>query len=340
MKKIVLFVVSLLICFSCQKKGNDTVSLKIDCRLTGEVLLAGGNHCRFHDLAIVGDYYIFLSNQGDTLISVYSRHDMSFIGAGMQEGEPSVRLYPSFVHYNYAEREEKNRISVWNNTLRRIDQYDLRKTDDTVFTPVASTSFDKKMIESRFPLITEEETYAVGLTPNPGTIFFSFHPRTGFYHVPAYPLIPHLDYRRTRSNPHASAICVNEEKGVIVAAARYINIVNFYDLNGDMIKPMPYGDSFIFPEFDPSGEVHNVEKSIKCFLDISCSMNYVYCLYDGSSNYSTLSTILVFNWEGMHIRNLQVDRSIRNLQVDADDRYLITLAENEEEGRDVVRYKL
>ena len=67
---------------------------------------------------------------------------------------------------------------------------------------------------------------------------------------------------------------------------------------------------------------------------------YVYCLYSGSKNFSGKSKIVIFQWDGKHVRTWESDRSIRSIAVDEDDKYILAIVSKENGGQDVIRYEL
>lgn len=78
----------------------------------------------------------------------------------------------------------------------------------------------------------------------------------------------------------------------------------------------------------------------KCFIDIFGTDQYVYCLYDGSADFSNLSTLLVLSWDGQLKKRLNFDRSIKRIAVDPSDRFLVALALDESGALDVVKYSI
>ena len=120
---------------------------------------------------------------------------------------------------------------------------------------------------------------------------------------------------------------------------RFVNLILFYDLEGSLTQVTSFGKSKILPLQKGENQV-DVINSTKCFIDIYGTPKYVYCLYNGASDFSKASTIVVFKWDGTHISTLKSDRFLRNIAVDKDDNYVVALASRSDGGTDVVKYKL
>jgi hypothetical protein len=83
----------------------------------------------------------------------------------------------------------------------------------------------------------------------------------------------------------------------------------------------------------------DIYNSLKCFIYIFGTDEHVYCLYDGSYDYTAESLIVVFDWEGNHIGTLKADRCLKQIAVNNSETEITALAANDSYGRDVVVYK-
>lgn len=341
MKNYLLLAVCLVLCLSCNRKKEKeafqsfSVPVEIKTELKGSVVLKGDSTCIFHDLGIREDYLALLSHYGDTLIRFYRLSDIKLHQYGLRNTERSPFEHPSFIDYDYRIEGKRNNFSVWDNDDSSIRHYSLGKPQMDFFSYHLTDP-----VHGFHALVTPDELYGVAYLPHQASVFYSYNSRTGYYWVPGYPNILGLDIRNMKQNVYAANLCIHPQKGVIVAALRYINTINFYDLNFDMTKARAFGEVYIFPEIQPDKQSINIEKSTKCFIDIASTDKYIYCLYDGSDNYSVSSTVIILDWEGNHIRNIKVDRSLRKIVVEKSDKFLMALAGNEEETFDVVKYEL
>jgi len=127
---------------------------------------------------------------------------------------------------------------------------------------------------------------------------------------------------------------------VIVAALRFIDCINFYDLNCDMTSSISFADYYTIPVADITNTYLDAENSKKCFIDICCSDKYVFCLFDGTTDFTGNSIIYVFDWQGKQKAVLQADRNLRKIAIEKAGDYLLALSPDEEGGRNVIKYNL
>lgn len=345
MKKYIPVICLLTTAFiSCQKektrKTFQSGSIPtLTVHVSGEVIYKGGDDCHFYDIAITDDYYAFLNHYSDTLVQVFRQKDMSPYKIGLREEKEPLFAFPSFIKKNYKSKA-KNHIEVWDNNSFSIKEMGL---DDNKNNPVISYSvipFSKEVIPCSNIHLTEKEFCATPYLSIKDMVFYSYNRETGYYYVPPYPVIPNINPAHSDINPYVGCISVSEEKNRIVAALRYINTVNFYDLNCDIFNASAFGDTYVFPEYDAISNFFNLERSRKCFIDICSTDKYIYCLYDGTVDFSASSIIVIFDWDGNHIRNLQTNKNIRQIAVDASDTYIMAIISNETGTRDILKLEL
>ena len=147
-------------------------------------------------------------------------------------------------------------------------------------------------------------------------------------------------YRSCKHVAYLPNLCVNERQNSVVAALRFFNQIDFYDLKGTYQRSFTYGKEPIVPLLKKNDTQVDVLGTTKCFIDIFGTDQYVYCLYDGSADFSNLSTLLVLSWDGQLKKRLNFDRSIKRIAVDPSDRFLVALALDESGALDVVKYLL
>lgn len=348
MKQLCFFLACLASFISCKDaktKGAfelQKVSTEATGEIRGEVILPAAGIRNYYDVAITDDYFAFMDYDSDTLLQVVRKSDLSLTRIGLRERDTFRISYPSFAKYDFKNKGKKNAITIWENELSRLNRIDLDSnpsgsivTPDTI--PLISVSQSAECTNS---CITQHDTYSVAFNPGKPSVFFSWNPSNGQYRVPPYPEIDVPMPNDVRNRAFASDLVVNEEKGVIVAALRFINSVQFYNLNCDRTQAVSFGDYYIVPIADITGEHLDGERSTKCFIDVCSSDQYVYCLYDGSTDFTNNSLIYIFDWNGKHQDTLQTDRSLRKIATDKSGKYILGLAANLEGGRDVVKYTL
>ena len=104
-------------------------------------------------------------------------------------------------------------------------------------------------------------------------------------------------YRSCKHVAYLPNLCVNERQNSVVAALRFFNQIDFYDLKGTYQRSFTYGKEPIVPLLKKNDTQVDVLGTTKCFIDIFGTDQYVYCLYDGSADFSNLSTLLVLSWD-------------------------------------------
>ena len=344
-----LFLLSILFlvvsCSGDRSKGsvkNHQIKTTITGELSREIVFQGNNRHNYYDIAITDDYYAFMDYYSDTLLQVRNKEDFSLHQIELREKDTFVISSPHFTKYDFTCNKMKNGISVWDNDSHSLKRINLDATQAAPLVTVNSTSsFEFTPGDGCTNCcITPDKTYAVMFNPDRSQVFYSADKTGGLYKVPPYPVIkvPMIDDVRRRA--FASDLVVNEEKGVIVAALRFIDSVNFYDLNGNMTDAISFADYYSIPVADITNKYMDAEHSKKCFIDICCSDQYVFCLFDGSTDFTGNSVIYVFDWDGKHKATLQADHNLRKIATEKSGKYLLALSPNEQGGRDVVRYNL
>lgn len=347
MKQLLCLLACLSLFFSCsqsKKKGGAKtykVSTDITEKLSGEVIFAGHNTHNYYDIAITDDYYAFMDYYSDTLLQVRDKKDFSLYQIEKREREHFIISHPSFTKYDYINKDKKNAITIWDNDSHTLKRIDLNQTQASPCVSVESSS----LLEydpgngSANCCLTQSKLYAVSFNSSKAQVFYS-NGATRQYAIPPYPGITVSMPDDVRRKAYASDLVINEEKGVIVAALRFVDCVNFYNLNCEMTSSASFADYYTIPISDITNKYMDAERSKKCFIDICSSEEYVFCLFDGSTDFTNNSVIYVFDWEGKHEATLQAERSLRKIATEKSGEYLVALSPNEQGGRDVVKYDL
>lgn len=348
MKNLITFLAIALVVFvSCEgnksrQSGSHNISTEIKKNIRGEVILPDNGSCNYYDIAVTEDYYAFLDYYSDTILQVLDKKDFSLREIGLREKDTFTIAYPSFAKYDYANKGRKNAITLWENEkfqMKRIDLDNLSiapfVTSDSLPLPI-----EMNVAGSTNACILSNRAFTVPFHINKPSVFISGNKTNGIFHVPPFPDLKNYLPEKVLRQAYASDLVVNEKKDRVVAALRFVSSVNFYNLNGDLQSAACYGEHYTIPVADITGKYMEVDHSIKSFIDICASDKYVFCLYDGSANFSRPSVLVVFNWDGEHLGNYQTERSLRKIAVDPAGKYLIGLAANEQGRRDVIRYQI
>lgn len=347
--KQLLFLLSIFFCVvSCSDNKsrnavkNHRIKTNVTGELSGEIVFQGNNLHNYYDIAITKDYYAFMDYYSDTLLQVRHKKDFSLYQINLREKDTFVISSPSFTKYDFGCNKMENEISVWDNDshrLMRINLEDTRAMPQVAVNSISSFEFAPGDGCTNC-CITPDKTYAVMFNPDQSQVFYSAEKTGGLHKAPAYPTIkvPMIDDIKRRA--FVSDLVVNEEKGVIVAALRFIDSINFYDLNCEMTGSISFADYYSIPIADITNKYMDTERSKKCFIDICSSDQYVFCLFDGSTDFTGNSVIYVFDWNGKHKATLQADHNLRKIATEKSGKYLLALSPNEQGGRDVVKYDL
>lgn len=346
MKKYLFVTIIAFLFVTCGKQtskrerfGSSSISVKIDKQIKGEVLLDKDKVHNFYDISITDDYYAFLSYYSDTLIFSFNKKDLSSYLFSLRDVKRPTYEFPSFVKYNCNNKGRKNVIDVLDNDILQIKHCCLEDALSSPLMTITTSALPAGYIPSNSCSITKDEYYLVAYFPTKSGNFYSLNETTSYYQVKPYPVIPGFRSQDTNKALYTSSICVNEDKGVIVAGLRFINGINFYDLNCDPTKAFIFGDHHLFPTIGINDNTP-IQGNVKHFIDVASTDKFVYCLYDGTVDYSAPSTIVIFNWDGKHIRNLQTDIPLCKIAVENNDKTLIGIAINKNGERVVMKYNL
>lgn len=321
---IVFFALFLLACSDAEREEK---------RLEGNLLMKGNSSVCYDGIGLTESYLVLLARGCDTIIQVFDKDDLSRLHAFALKGMgASYFTNPEFVKMNTKAPAGKDEIWIADNQL--------------VFTRVSiadSLCFERMRIPASFASthynITSKELYAVPFNKK-GVLspFYYMNENDGYYWME--PPKVEKNYRSCMNTAYLPNLCVNERQNSVVAALRFFNQIDFYDLGGTYQRSFTYGKEPIVPLLKGNDTQVDVLGTTKCFIDIFGTDQYVYCLYDGSVDFSNLSTLLVLSWDGKLKKQLNFDRSIKRIAVDSSDRFLVALAQDESGVLDVVKYLL
>lgn len=347
--RIDIMIMVCLLFISCNG-ANDHIKInmiKINSgdSLLGETLLEGDSLSNFYDLAISDDYCLLLS-YGDTIMKMFTLKDIGKpLDCILKRIDSEELQHPFFVKYNYQTSGEKNLFTIFDNKLSCFNQILINEDSSIVLKekipyPVVYNPNPSPILSSMDLSITKDNIYGVPVERYKRALFYSFNKDSGYTWIKPYP--PLIDgYQKCNiSEIYITNLCVNESQKTIVSALRFINAVQFYSTEGELKNAITVGDSYSFPSKDSSGMFLDLLRSPKYFINIYCTSRYVYCLYDGSANYTNDSIIVVFRCDGKHVMTFNTDRSLRKIVVEKNDKFILALAANEKEGRDIVKYTL
>lgn len=322
--KFILFLS--VLSFSCSSSNDE--------ELEGVIWKEGGENSLYVDLWLTDSYNMLIDQKSDTVIQVYERNRPYKLCAFALRGyDASSFAVPEFVKSNSLRTKNKDEVWIVDRqiTLNRVTVTDsLSFVRERLFTDMYPSSFFN---------FTSKEIYAVPIWQK--EVFAPFYFANiddGFFWVDP----PQIDdsYKKCKNIAYLPGLCVSERHNSLVAAQRFFNQIYFYELNGSYKKTLTYGKERIVPLLKEDGMGVDIQETTKCFVDIFGTDRYVYCLYDGSKDFSAHSVLLILTWDGKLERMLHLDRNLKKIAVDSSDKFLYALTLNEKGTRDVVMYKI
>ena len=166
--------------------------------------------------------------------------------------------------------------------------------------------------------------------------FYFYSPDSGLYWIR-----PANKIKKICNDPLicSNNLCINEPKNTLVVAYRYVNFISLYNLDGELKTTIQIGEDIAKPYIHKDLGI-KPEKTKKYFIDIYGTSQYIYCLFSGSYDFSTNSTVFIFKWNGIHVKTLQLDHPISKFAIDDKNSFMIGITSNHSGGQDVIRYDL
>lgn len=333
-KRIIVAALLFVFLVACEKKPLSYQVAEMESAISCEIWEKADGKTVFTDLALTDSYVVLTEYADGKRLHIYRKdHPAEAFVCGMQEKEGKEFSFLEFVKSN--SRYPAGGDDVWMVGDKR-GLLQIRCGMDSL--PVLQAyTLSGELARSHNYNIAKDELYGIAGTGNKNNAFYFFRPDSGYYWVAMYGA-KNNKYKKN-NYAYSANLIVNEKAKAIACAYRFFNKVQFFDLRGEINRDILYGKAPVAPadkEIRPS----NFTENLKCFIDICASDHYVYCLYDGSYDYTQQSKILVFDWKGNHIKTLQTDRNIKKIAIDKKDSRIMAIAANEEGGRDIVSIKL
>lgn len=337
MKNILLFSSFLILICSCQNgitTKDYSISTKSNSLSDGKILFSKDDNIYFYDLKITDNYFLFLDERSDTILRVYKQENVLHTHNCLCRNSEKDQLWmPLFTKETHSESGDVTFLVDNSLYYKNITLYD-RKSDIEIST--LKLLKQRNMFSRDFNIITNE-IYATPLSRNSKSPFYFFNPDSGYYWVDPSPSIEEAMPKDILS--YTNTICLNENRNTIVSAYRFTNYLSFYGLDGVLKTTVQFGDRPIIPIITPDQDKLDIRNTPKYFTYICGTPQYVYCLYDGSSDFTASSKIVVFQWNGKHVTTWQTNRSLRAIAVDKEDKYILAIAPNTN-GQDIIKYNL
>jgi hypothetical protein len=300
----------------------------------GTVLASGKD--TYYDIQITDSFAVFLDYQSDSVIQIYKKDDFSKLyQVGIKkEGPNGWGANLKFTKSDTLNRHS-NSLLLMDNRFSNEVRLSVNKSGE--ISPSQTCLLPPYLVNSTNYNLTSTDILGVPIDNNANTLFY-FYSSNQYYRVKPETVLP--SYFSSISNVYLTNLCANEKEQRIVSALRFVNYIQFYDFDASLKTSVIIGDSIAFPKLDSRYNEIDILNTRKYIIDIYGTSGYVYCLYNGYSDYSAQSTLFVFNWKGKLHSTIKFDRFIKKMAVDNSDTYAITLAQNEKDGYDIVKYTL
>lgn len=334
MKSTAWFILLTIFFTACQEQATRHTILEVaDKNLKGEIWQTESGKS-YTDLQITDTHYLFADKEADTVLYAIDRKNpQKGYVYGLNDNSPGKFRSIEFVKSNT--RYPAIKDAVW-----LIDDKCLLKqvkcSADSIST-LQSIQLPNNLDRSTDYNFTTNEIFGVSTIGYLNSPYYFFNPDSGYYRVDAY-YTSQKKYKRTRY-AYMTNLCVNEKRETAVSALRFFNSVQFYNLRGEIKQIISFGKDPITPQ-NSSADALDFDNSIKCFIHIYGTDKFIYCLYDGSSALNQLSKIVIFKWNGKHVKTIQADHILKKIAVDPSDAFILTLASDREGEQIVVKYDL
>lgn len=337
MKKHIAFTLGIFCLLLGCNNGLSVTSISTDSKALeqGEVLFSKNNNSYLYDIQITDSYFVLLDSKSDTVLQVYPKQkEYDLYKYGCRENSKDQLYNPYFTNSDSRNKKEVDQFSVVDNNLY-IKLISLSGENGEISVRTASSPLSN--IHSANYNLTDKEIYATPIHNNKQYPFYYYNLDSGYFWVDAAPSIT----KEIPAIPTALVcnLCINENNQSIVSAYRFTNQVQFCNLKGDLKGICKLGNDTQLP-ICLDNEKLDIVNSTKCFTDIYGTAEYVYCLYDGSTDFSAPSKILVFTWNGKHVETWQADRNLRAIAIDKNDTYILAIAANGQGEQNILRYAL
>lgn len=282
-----------------------------------------------HSLKIKEGYSFFLDDRNDTILRIYRNEELRHPAKCILKGSGKNELLkPSFCKEVAEAAYEGIRVVDNHFSLKAIapDADPLVSTVRIINGLWGNTDYN----------IMSGEICASPFSPYKRHPFFFYNEASGTFW--AEPDKEVAEILRRKPVAYSASLVLNEKKKRIVAAYRYTNHLSFYNLDGILECSFFVDKNRIAPVVTRDG--FDTENSRKCFIGTYGTDRYVYCLYDGSADFSHPSQLHIYTWEGKQKAILSLDRNIRAFAVSEDDRFILAISRSEQGGQDVLQYGL
>ena len=287
------------------------------------------NESYIHALKVKDGYSFLLDDKNDSILRIYRNEELRYPVRYLLKGTGENGLQkPSFCK-EIAEAPYKG--------IRMLDNDSYLKTiDPDTDSLVSFVCFINGLWNNTDYNIMSGEICALPFSPHKNYPFFFYNETNGYYWAD-----PDKDVAKSLQRKpvaYSTSLVLNEKKKSVVVAYRYTNHISFYNLEGILKKSFFTHKNKVTPIATHDGI--NIEASRKCFIETYGTEKYVYCLYDGSVDFSDNSRLYIYTWDGKPKGTILLDRNIRTFAVSEDDSFIIAVSRSKQDGQDILKYRI
>lgn len=282
-----------------------------------------------HALKVKNGYSFFLDDKNDSILRIYRNEELRYPVRYLLKGTGENGLQkPSFC---------KEVDGVPYKGIRVLDNDSYLKIIDPGTDPlVSSVRIINGLWNNTDYNFMSGEICALPFSPHKNYPFFFYNETNGYYWVDPDKSVA----KSLKQKPVAYSACMvlNEKKKRIVIAYRYTNHISFYNLDGTLEQSFFTDKKIVAPIATRDGI--DIEVSRKCFIEAYGTEKYVYCLYDGSVDFSDNSRLYIYTWDGKPQGSISLDRNIRTFAVSEDNSFIIAVSRSKQGGQDILKYRI
>lgn len=133
----------------------------------------------------------------------------------------------------------------------------------------------------------------------------------------------------------SSFISVKPDKSKIATVGRYLDLIEIYDANGNLLNMLKGPDKDFDFKFDienslQQGAMLKLPETKRAYTGIKTTNNYIYLLYSGKerkdpNNYSYSTVIYTVNWNGEPIKKYELDVPVSSFEIDEEKNIIYAL---------------
>lgn len=333
MKKILFIVFTVLIACNQPQQDVTEVDLIVTSQMKSELFLPEEEGLSmFYDICAKNEQLYCLDFHNDTVLKVYNNEiPPTLVGYTLRGEGPEELVFPLF-EATLPNMEKQNRVldlSSW--SLKEMvgdgGRIKAQKIKNLPAIPAM-----RNYNETAEAIYGNETEYKEGA-------FFRYDKKEKSLQNASECLkdeeIPSIYTSEERASLRSNQVVVNEQENVVCVALLYVNLLCWYDLDGNLKQRVLLGDDWVFPMRDNKYlDFPNARKQI---VSMSGTEKHLYCLYNGNIAEEEGSLILQFDWKGKLKEVLKPGVSLEKITVSPDGGYIYGTHITENGGSDVYR---